>query len=159
MKSLRTLRVVVGGVPGSFRAARDAAGVRVAVGVLAASGWALLVALARSRGRPRLRNALRHFTWSAWLTARYGTALADAVTSEHELHSLDPLDSEADQRNNQAGRRYGRVHRDRVLERPGPWAIWELAEIGRRRWYAGRLWSVRDGAVVAGGRPQGRRTS
>jgi hypothetical protein len=156
--ALRTLRTVLGGMPGLYRAARAHAGGREAGAVVAASGWALLAAMVIGRGRPRLGNAVRHFAWSAWLTARYGAEVAAAVTAEHELHSLDPLDSEADRRNNRVGRRYGMVHRDRLLERRRAWAIWELAQVGRRRWYAGRLWSVRDGAVVRGARPPERRT-
>ncbi|SFC66215.1 hypothetical protein SAMN04487968_10979 [Nocardioides terrae] len=156
--SLRVVWTVLGGVPGTYRAAREVAGRRVAVGVLAASGWSLLVALVNTGARPRLRNAVRHFTWSAWLAARYGEAVARAVTEEHELHSLDLRDSEADDRNNRAGRRYGTVHRDEILQRRAPSAIWRLAGVGRRRWYSGRLWSVRDGAVVAGSRGTGRRT-
>jgi hypothetical protein len=156
--SLRVVGTVLGGVPGTYRAARAVAGHRVAAGVLAASGWSLLVALVNTGARPRLRNAVRHFTWSAWLAARYGDAVARAVTEEHELHSLDLRDSEADERNNRAGRRYGAVHRAEILQRPAPVAIWRLAAAGRRRWHAGRLWSVRDGVVVAGSRRPARRT-
>ena len=159
MTSLRTFRTVLAGVPGLYRAARAEVGRREAVLTVAASGWALVAAVAVGRGRPRLTNAVRHFAWSAWLTARYGADVAAAVTGEHELYSLDRLDSEADQHNNRVGRRYGTTHRDLVLERRTPWAVWALAEVGRRRWYAGRLWSVRDGAVVRGARPPGRRTT
>jgi hypothetical protein len=155
---LRTTRLVLGGVPGLYRAAREEVGTREAVVVVAASAWAVVVALFRSAGRPRMRNAVRHFAWSAWLAARYGVDVAEAVTAEHELHSLDPLDSEADEHNNRAGRRYGSLRRARVLQRPGPWAIWELARVGRQRWRAGRLWSVRDGVVVRGRGAPVRRT-
>lgn len=150
---------MLGGAPGLYAAARHQAGTRAAVEIVAASAWTLVVALVHTGGRPGLRNAVRHFTWSAWLAARYGEELALAVTEEHERHSLDPLDSEVDQHNNRAGRRYGMLHRDRVLERPAPWAIWALARTARRRWRAGRLWSVRGDAVVRGAGRRGRRTS
>lgn len=159
MTRLRTVRMLLSGAPGVYRAARAETGARDAARVVAASAWALLAALLVGRGRPRLGNAVRHFAWSAWLTAHFGATTAAAVTSEHELHSLDALDSQADQRNNRVGRRYGATHRDRVLARPAPWAIWELAQVGRRRWYAGRLWSVRDGTVVRGAGARSRRTS
>lgn len=158
MISARVVRTVLGGVPGTYHAARAAGGHRTALGVVAASAWSLLVALVGTGGRPRLRNAVRHFAWSAWLTARYGDAVADAVTGEHERHSLDARDSEADQRNNRAGRRYGTVHREEILARRAPAAIWWLARVGRRRFHAGRLWAVRDGAVVPGSPRRARRT-
>ena len=158
MKRLRAARVVVGGVPGLYRVAREEVGTREALVVVASSAWTLVLALLQTAGRPRMRNAVRHFAWSAWLAARYGVEVAEAVAAEHELHSLDPLDSEADEHNNRAGRRYGSLRRERVLGRPGPWAIWELARVGRRRWRAGRLWAVRDGAVVQGAGGRVRRT-
>lgn len=156
--SIGVVRTVLAGVPGTYRAASAVAGPRVALGVLAASAWSLLLAVVNTDGRPGLRNAVRHFAWSAWLTARYGDAVTDAVTTEHELHSLDPRDSEADERNNRAGQRYGRVHRDEILDARAPQAIWRLVRVGRRRFHAGRLWTVRGGVVVPGSRRPGRRT-
>jgi hypothetical protein len=159
VSSLRTVRTVLGGLPGLYRAAHAEVGAREAVVVVMGSAWALLAAAVVGRGRPRLGNAVRHFAWSAWLTARYGADVAAAVAAEHELFALDPLDSEVDRRNNRVGRRYGTTHRDLVLERRAPGAIWQAVRVGRRRWYAGRLWSVRDGAVVRGAAAPGRRTS
>jgi hypothetical protein len=101
----------------------------------------------RAGGRPRVQNALRHFAFSAWLAARYGEEVARPVTDEHERHSRQPLDSEADQRNNAVGRRYGLRHADALAARSTAVAVWRLLHVGHRQWHAGRLWAVRHGVV------------
>jgi hypothetical protein len=141
------VRVVASGLPGMYAAARDLVGRREAVRIVLAAGLALLLAPVRAGGRPRTQNALRHFAWSAWLAARYGGDVARAVTAEHEQHSLDPLDSECDLRNNKAGRRYGRLHAAEVAETAMPLSVWRLLGVGGRKWRNGRLWAVRHGRV------------
>jgi hypothetical protein len=144
---VRGLRVVLSGVPGMYGAARSRLSVRQAVGVVAGAGLCLVLAAMRAGGRPRLQNALRHFAFSAWLAARYGEDVARLITDEHEWHSLAALDSEADQRNNAAGRRYGLRHRDRLASPSTLLDVWRLLGAGRHQWRAGRLWAVRHGGV------------
>jgi hypothetical protein len=140
-------RVVVSGLPGMYDEARILVGRREALRVVLAAGLALILAPLRSSHRPRTQNAVRHFAWSAWLAARYGAEVAKAITAEHELHSLDPLDSECDLRNNKAGRRYGRLHAAEIADLFTPVAVWQLLGTGRHKWRTGRLWAVRDGWV------------
>ncbi|MGA9745912.1 MAG: hypothetical protein WBQ50_00495, partial [Nocardioides sp.] len=65
--------------PRIFAAARGAgASVSEATGVLQVSLVALTTAAATSPGRPGRRNAQRHFSWQACLTARYGADVARA---------------------------------------------------------------------------------
>jgi hypothetical protein len=130
-----------------YRAARSRLGALQAVRVLAGAGLCLVLAAVRAGGRPRTQNALRHFAFSAWLAARYGEDVARLITDEHEQHSLQPLDSEVDQRNNAVGRRYGLHHRDALAARSTPAAVWRLLRIGRHQWRTGQLWAVRHGAV------------
>ena len=139
--------MVLSGVPGMYRAARSRLDAVQAARVVAAAALCLLLAAVRAGGRPRTQNALRHFAFSAWLAARYGEDIAQLVTDEHERHSLETLDSEADQRNNTAGRRYGRHHRDELASPSTPVAVWRLLRAGHHQWRAGRLWAVRHGAV------------
>ncbi|WP_157417636.1 DUF6973 domain-containing protein [Nocardioides sp. Iso805N] len=141
------VRLVVSGLPGMYGEARALLPRRDAMRVVLAAGLALVLAPVRASGRPRTQNALRHFAWSAWLAASYGAEVAKAVTAEHERHSLDPLDSECDLRNNKAGRRYGRLHVAEIVDLPTPVAVWRLLGIGRRKWRSGRLWAVRHGWV------------
>lgn len=145
MSPLRRVRSVTAAAPGLYRAARDLLGRRDAARVVVAAALALGAGILRARGRPRMQNAVRHFTWSAWLSLRYGSATAERLTDQHERHSVDALDSEADLRNNTAGRAYADRHRDALAD--DPLALWRISGIGRRRWRAGRLWSVRGGRV------------
>lgn len=147
MTRVSGLRVVLSGVPGMYGAARSRLSTRQAIGVVAGAGLCLVLAAMRAGGRPRLRNALRHFAFSAWLAARYGEDVARLITDEHERHSRQPLDSEVDQRNNAVGRRYGWHHRDGLASRSTAVAVWRLLGVGHHQWRAGRLWAVRHGAV------------
>lgn len=143
------VRTVASGLPGMYAEASDLLGRREALRVVLAAGLALLLAPVQARGRPRTQNALRHFAWSAWLAAAYGPEIARRITDEHEAHSLDALDSACDERNNKAGRRYGRLHAERIAAAPTAVALWRLLGVGRRKWRAGRLWVVRGGWVEA----------
>ncbi|MFC7494158.1 MULTISPECIES: DUF6973 domain-containing protein [unclassified Nocardioides] len=142
-----SLRAVVSGVPGMYRSASSQLGAVEGWRVLAVAGSCLALATLRAGGRPRAQNALRHFAFSAWLAARYGEPVARAITDQHERHSRQPLDSEADQRNNAVGRDHGLGHPE---ARAGtPTALWRLVRAGHGQWREGRLWAVRHGAVVA----------
>jgi hypothetical protein len=142
-----SLRLVLSGVPGMYRAARSRLGALQAERVVVAAALCLVLAAVRAGGRSRTQNALRHFAFSAWLAARYGEDVARLITDEHERHSLAALDSEADQRNNAAGRRYGLRHRDRLASPSTLLDVWRLLGAGRHQWRAGRLWAVRHGGV------------
>lgn len=144
---MSALRVVLSGVPGMYRTARSRLGALQAARVLVAAALCLVLAAVRAGGRPRTQNALRHFAFSAWLAARYGEEVARLITDEHERHSRQALDSEADQRNNAVGRRHGLRHHDELASRSTPVAVWRLLRAGRRQWHAGQLWAVRHGAV------------
>lgn len=141
------VRVVLAGLPGMYAEAVTLLGRREAVRVVLTASVALVLATLRAGGRPRTQNALRHFAWSAWLAAAYGAETARAITAEHERHSLDPVDSDCDVRNNKAGRRYGRLHTAAITSTPAPLALWRLLGVGRRKWRAGRLWAVRHAQV------------
>lgn len=129
-----------------YAAVRRQRGTVTAIEVVAGSAWALLWATVRAAGRPRMRNAVRHFAWSAWLTAAFGADLARAVGEAQEHGSGRPQDSAVDRRNNQVGREYaGRCR----VGGPAPYALWRLAGAGVTAWRAGELWMVDDGRVVA----------
>lgn len=127
------------------RTVRRLRGRRAAVGVLLGSACALLFATVRAGGGPRRQNAVRHFAWSAWMTTAYDVDLALAVGEGHERGSGRPLDSEADRRNNAAGRAHGQGAQ---VGGPAPLSLWRLAGEGAREWRAGRLWMVAGDAVV-----------
>lgn len=137
----------VTGLPGMYAEAALRLGRRQAVRVVVVAGLTLVLATVRAGGRPRTQNALRHFVWSAWLAATYDAETAREIAAEHERHSLDPLDSECDVRNNKAGRRYGRLHAADIAGAPAPLVVWQLLGVGRRKWRAGGLWAVRHGQV------------
>jgi hypothetical protein len=142
-----SVRVVLSGVPGMYRAAASKLGPREGCLVVVVAGWCVTLAMVRARGRPGVQNALRHFAFSAWLAARYDEEVARAITDQHERHSRRPLDSEADQRNNDVGRRHGLRHPE--VGTRSPLTIWRLLRAGHTEWRDGRLWAVRRGAVVA----------
>lgn len=141
------IRVVAAGLPAMYAEARDLLGRRDALRVVVGAGLCLVLAAVRAGGRPRTQNALRHFAWSAWLAAEFGADAALELTAEHEEHSLDPLDSEADMRNNAVGRRYGRLHVEELAGLLAPVAVWHLVGVGAHKWRRGRLWAVRHGRV------------
>ncbi|MDF1602446.1 hypothetical protein PZ894_02670 [Nocardioides sp. YIM 152315] len=141
------MRVVLAGVPGMYRSASSRLGALEGWRVLAVAATCLALATLRAGGRPRVQNALRHFAFSAWLAARYDAPIASAITDQHERHSRQPLDSAADQRNNEVGRHHGLRHPETSAGTPV--AIWRLLRVGHDEWRAGRLWAVRHGAVVA----------
>lgn len=139
---LRRFRSVGAAAPGMYRTARGLLGPREAARVVLAAALSLVAGVLRAHGRPRMQNAVRHFTWSAWLTVRYGADTAERLTDHHERHSVDPADSAADLRNNTAGRAYGDRHRDALADDPALLAVWRISGIGRRRWHAGRLFAA-----------------
>ena len=137
---------VLAGVPGMYRAAASSLGALDGCRVLVVAGWCVTLSVLRARGRPRAQNALRHFAFSAWLAARYDEQVARAITDQHERHTRRPLDSEADQRNNEVGRRHGLRHPE--VGASTPLTIWRLLRVGQTEWRGGRLWAVRRGTVV-----------
>lgn len=54
-----------------------------------------------------IENALRHVYWQALLTMDHGAENAEQIGNIHEHDALDPIDSAADQGNNDVGRRIG----------------------------------------------------
>ncbi len=126
--------------PRIFAAARGAgASVSEAAGVLQVSLVALTTAAATSPGRPGRRNAQRHFSWQACLTARYGADVARAVGAAHEQGSRRPADTAVDQHNNAIGREYGAAHAAELGSMPVPAAIRRLCEVADPLWRSGEL--------------------
>ncbi|WP_426243927.1 DUF6973 domain-containing protein [Nocardioides sp. LHG3406-4] len=139
--SLRNaIRSATSGVPRLYAAARGSgAGHRESVGMVAASAAALVIAARRHPAEWRQQNAVRHFSWQALLTARYGLAAADALAQAHERRSRDAADSAVDRANNVAGQEYAAARADE-LRRGSVWAtLTRLAEVAEAEWAAGRL--------------------
>src|SRR4051812_32920531 len=100
-------RLLLTGAPSLFSAARAAGCSRTeALHVVADSGFVLLRAARHSPRSWREQNAVRHFTWQAWLTARYGLEVARAVATAQEEGREDLADSAVDVRNNAAGQEH-----------------------------------------------------
>src|SRR4051794_13088711 len=103
------------GVPSLYRTARAAGlGRRDALRVLEVSGRVLVLARRRYPRRWRAENAVRHFTWQAWLTATYGRGVAAAIGAAHERMATDRVDSSVDRENNLLGQQYGEEHAQRI---------------------------------------------
>ncbi|WP_110181782.1 hypothetical protein [Nocardioides solisilvae] len=131
----QALRLLSGGVPRLWRAAREAgADRRTATDVVVTSVLALLVSARVVGSGWREQNAVRHFAWQAHLAARHGEALAVAVGEAQERGSADPDDSRVDEANNRVGRAHGLAGGPALL-RGGRWAaLTRLAEAGRLEW-------------------------
>ena len=126
--------------PRLYRAARrGGASPGDAAGVLRVSLVALVTAAAGSPRRPGRRNARRHFSWQACLTARYGAGVARAVGDEHERGSTRPADSAVDRHNNEVGRRYGAEHADALRGMPVRAAVAHLCAVADALWESGEL--------------------
>jgi hypothetical protein len=127
-------------VPGVYGAARSAGlGRRDAARVLQASALALLIARKRYPRQWRAENAVRHFTWQAWLTAAYGREVADAVGRAHERLSTDAADTAVDQHNNRIGQEYGAARAEDINAHPMRPAVSALADEAGRLWESGLL--------------------
>lgn len=144
MASLPQLRNAVrlawSGVPRLWRAARAAgAGRGAAADVVLAS---LLAFVAASRGGPtrwRRSNALRHFTWQAYLAARHGQDLAVALAEAQERGSADPVDTAVDEENNRRGRDYGLANAAQLRRGSRLGAVRRLDRAARELWERGEL--------------------
>ncbi len=126
--------------PVLYRAARRAgAGPWAALRALHLTGLALLLTPMRASGEVGRVNAVRHFSWQAGLTAHFGESLAVALADAQEEGAVDPVDSAVDQRNNAAGRAYGRAHADELAD-VGAWrVVFRLIDAGLAEWHAGNL--------------------
>jgi hypothetical protein len=132
--------LAVSAVPRIFRAARRAGlGRRAAVGVVADSAYVQVAAARHSPRRWREENAIRHFTWQAWLTARHGRRVAEAIAAAQEQGRLALPDSAVDLRNNAAGQDHGAAQDERLVGLGRRAAVAELLAEGTRRFRAGRL--------------------
>ena len=140
MSLANAVRAATGGVPRLYAAARGTgAGHRDSAGMVAASAAALVIAARRHPKEWRQQNAVRHFTWQAFLTARYGRDAAQALGRAHEARSSDAADSTVDRANNTAGQVYAAA-RGAELRGGGTWAtLTRLAEVAEAEWAAGRL--------------------
>lgn len=145
---LRAALHAAAGAPRLHRAARTAgAGPVDALELLVQSAVVLFVVAPRAAGVPGRQNAVRHFVWQALLAARYGERVARQVGDAQEQGSAQPLDSEADRRNNAAGLAYGVAHASELGARSRRRALQHLLEAGLAAWDAGEL------AAVSAGRP------
>ncbi len=134
------IRAATSGVPRLYAAARGSgASHRDALGMVAASTAALVIAARRHPSEWREQNAVRHFSWQAFLTARYGREAASALALAHEQRSSDAADSAVDRANNTAGQEYAAAH-SADLQHGAVWAtVTSLAEVAEGEWAAGRL--------------------
>jgi hypothetical protein len=144
------------GVPRLFGAARGAgAGPVEATRLLMTSAVVLFVVAPRAAGVPGRQNAVRHFVWQAWLTARYGEAVARAVAKAQEHGSTQPEDSAIDGRNNAVAQAYGSAHAEELAVTSTAAALRELLRVGLAKWEAGELSGGRAAAGAAGHRRRG----
>lgn len=143
--SLRAvLRSATTGVPRLYAAARGAGvGHREALAMVAASATALVVAARRHPDEWRKQNAVRHFSWQAFITARHGLAAAQALAEAHERGSSDSADSTVDRANNAAGQQYAAAHAEELQQGSTLATLTRLAEAAEAEWAAGRLSSQR----------------
>ena len=84
--------------------------------------------------RWRRQNAVRHFSWQAYLAARHGEQVAQALGDAQERGSSDARDSEVDRANNRAGRAYGLAHRDELRAGRRSTTLAGLARVAERKW-------------------------
>ena len=138
--SLRKATQAIAGVPSLFAAARGAgASVAAATDVLAASAAALRIAAGQGRGAPGLQNAVRHFIWQAYLTARHGPAVAEAVAAAQEAGRDAPGDTRVDLHNNAIGRAHGAADAARIKQGSRSEALAALVPVAKDKWDAGEL--------------------
>lgn len=139
----RAVRGATVGAPRLYAAARaSGASHRDAAAMVAASATALAIAARRHPHEWRRQNAVRHFTWQALLTARYGPEAARALADAHERGTPDEVDSTVDRANNAAGQAYGAAHADTLRSGGVGETLTRLAEVAEAEWAAGRLSSA-----------------
>ena len=141
MSALRSVtRLALTGAPSLYRAARDAGADRAtALRVLGDSALVLVRAARHSPRSWREQNAVRHFTWQAWLTARHGLRLARAVATAQERGREALADSRVDRSNNASGQEYGETHADELVALGRRSAVSRLLAEATRRFRSGEL--------------------
>ena len=131
---------LLSGVPLLYRAARAAGADRTtAVRVLGDSALVLVRAARHSPRDLREQNAVRHFTWQAWLTARHGLTLARAVATAQERGREALADSGVDRLNNASGQEYGLAHAHHLAALGRRAAVTHLLAEATRRFRSGDL--------------------
>lgn len=126
--------------PSIYRAARGAgASHRQAWEIMATSAAALETAARIDDPAPGEINAVRHFIWSAYMTANFGEQIAGAVTNAHEVGAVEKADSRVDQKNNATARAYASAHRDEIKAWSVVEAMSKLTDIGRDLWQRDEL--------------------
>ncbi len=132
------------GVPRLYVAAtRAGLSASEALEVLRISQAALAASAARGRGVPGRTNAVRHFTWQAALTARFGTDAARAIATAQESGTPNRRDSEVDEHNNAAGQAYGTAHADALAGLSPADLVARLVPVALQKWDADELVWVR----------------
>ena len=135
-------RLLFTGAPSLYRASREAGADRAtALRVLGDSALVLVRAARHSPRNWREQNAVRHFTWQAWLTARHGLTLARAVATAQERGREALADSGVDRLNNAAGQAYGEAHADELVARGRSSAVSRLLAEATRRFGSGELFA------------------
>lgn len=114
-----------------------------AVEVLRISQAALAAAATHGRGVPGRTNAVRHFTWQAALTARFGVDAARAIAAAQESGTPNRRDSEVDQHNNAVGQAYGREHAAELSGLSPADLVARLVPVALEKWDADELVWVR----------------
>jgi hypothetical protein len=150
------VRWVARSVPGVYGAARASGlGRRDALKVLEASAYSLALARKRHPRRWRAENAVRHFVWQAWLAARYGRDVAEAIGRAHERVAANSAagraDSRVDRENNRLGQEYGVANAGRIRARAMRPALSVLADEAGRLWEAGQLLGPTDTTASGAG--------
>ncbi len=120
-------RLLFTGAPALYGAAR-AVGCdrRQALAVLTDSATVLVRSARHSPADWREQNAVRHFTWQAWLTARHGIEVSRAVASAQERGREGSADSAVDVRNNAAGQEHGLTQAEHLIALGRHAAVTEL---------------------------------
>lgn len=132
------------GVPRLYVAAtRAGLGTGEAVEVLRISQAALAAAASRGRGVPGRTNAVRHFTWQAALTARFGADAARSIAAAQESGSANRLDSEVDRHNNAVGQAWGAEHARELSGLSPADLVDRLVPVALEKWEADELRWVR----------------
>lgn len=137
---LRSALHAARGVPKLYRAAMQAgASPTQAAQLMAASAAALGIAAQRGAGARGRANAVRHFVWQAYATARFGEDIAVALAEAQERGTPDARDSRVDSHNNAVGQAYGRDHVEELRRGTAGAALAHLADVALDKWESGEL--------------------
>ncbi|UFN45845.1 DUF6973 domain-containing protein [Nocardioides okcheonensis] len=111
--------------------------------VLRISQASLAAAATHGRGVPGRTNAVRHFTWQAALTARFGTDAARTIAAAQESGTPNARDSRVDEHNNAVGQEYGTRHADELTGLSPADLVARLVPVALAKWDADELVWVR----------------